>query len=414
MINLKDALQDRSLVDRWGFVGFAGVGAVLIWVLKQETGLAVEYLAAGAVALMALYAWIVSSRGTGKLRADQAGDNCYYLGLIYTLVSLSHAIFTFDPIHTATTIVQGFGIALLTTIFGLVLRVFFNQSRVDLHEVEDTARLELAEAAGRLKTQLAQITNNFRDFAFGVQQSLDELRQVSTNSISEAARASVAGIQEIAATAGQGLQSQSAAFAEQSGEVGKASRRSVAAMEKHVAVLEDLTARQTSAAESLKLIEALASSAAGISEQMGAHLAGAASSQAALDGAARDYAATVSGLRGSVESSLATVESLHAGLGAQLERLQTAPQATLDAALGAVAAAAERLQEAIETMASKQEGAGRSVEAVSAELVTSLQSHNRQIEIELGRSREGASKFQDALVAAATRLAEQVEQASVR
>ena len=46
---------------------------------------------------------------------DQAGDNCYYLGLIYTLASLRNAIATFDPDQNASGIVQT-SCALATTI----------------------------------------------------------------------------------------------------------------------------------------------------------------------------------------------------------------------------------------------------------------------------------------------------------
>src|SRR5437868_13705004 len=106
MIKLKDALQERGLIDRYGFLGFALVGGLGIWIAKQTTHLDYKWIAGGAALMLIAYATVVSSRGTGKLRSDQAGDNCYYLGLIYTLVSLAHAIFTFDPADTATTIVQ--------------------------------------------------------------------------------------------------------------------------------------------------------------------------------------------------------------------------------------------------------------------------------------------------------------------
>ena len=109
-IPLIDRLQERGLIDRWGFMAFAGVGSVLVFASKRLNVPAI-FVAIGAVGLIVVYAILVNLKGTGKLRSDQAGDNCYYLGLIYTLTSLSYAIFTFDPDKTATTIVQGFGIA---------------------------------------------------------------------------------------------------------------------------------------------------------------------------------------------------------------------------------------------------------------------------------------------------------------
>jgi uncharacterized phage infection (PIP) family protein YhgE len=414
MLKLKDALQERSLIDRWGFVAFATVGGAIIWLFKAKSSLSVEAIAATAVLLMGAYAWMVSARGTGKLRADQAGDNCYYLGLIYTLISLSHAIFTFDPANTATTIVQGFGIALISTIFGLMLRVFFNQSRVDLYEVEDSARLELAEAAGRLKTQLSQIANNFRDFAFGIQQSMDELRQSASESIGQAANESVRAIKELAAATSEGLKGETTILTERVAELSKATNKTVSAIEKHAATLDGLTNQQASATETLRLIESSVASAAAVSEQMRSGLETASASQATMQSSANQLVDSISKLRDSVGGSLTTLQSLHSEFQDRLQKLEKAPQATLDAALSAIAGAADRLKSAIESLASQHEGAGKSIEALSSGVVQSLHSHNAELEAELSRSRENVAKVHGALVEMTTSLADQIEQRAAK
>ena len=107
-----DRLRDRGFIDQWGFMVFAGLGFIAIF-LAKSLGIDTMWVAAGAIGSMIAYAVIIGTRGTGRVRADQAGDNCYYLGLIYTLASLSYAIWTFDPTDTATTIVQGFGLSLI-------------------------------------------------------------------------------------------------------------------------------------------------------------------------------------------------------------------------------------------------------------------------------------------------------------
>ncbi|RYF50796.1 MAG: hypothetical protein EOO27_31115, partial [Comamonadaceae bacterium] len=70
----RNVLEERGWIDRWGFLLFAFGGAASILIAK----------AAGAAIAMVAYAFVVQTSGTGRLRADQAGDNCYYLGLIYT------------------------------------------------------------------------------------------------------------------------------------------------------------------------------------------------------------------------------------------------------------------------------------------------------------------------------------------
>lgn len=408
MVKLKDALQERGLVDRWGFVGFAVVGGILIWLLKAKTNAPVEWIAFGAAAMMGLYAWIVSSRGTGKLRSDQAGDNCYYLGLIYTLISLSHAIFTFDPADMATTIVQGFGIALLTTIFGLMLRVFFNQSRVDLEEIEDTARLELTEAAGRLKAQLSQVANNFSDFGIGLQQSLEELRQSATKSISSAADESVKAIRELAQATGEGLKSQTSSLQDRVAELTTATSKTVVALDKHAVSLEELTEQQVAAAGSLRTIEAAVAAAAQGGEHMRAQMESAAVSQSIITAAASDFSETVARLQGAVGSSVATLGTLQNDFQERLKDLERGPQTTTDAALRAISGAADRLKVAIDNLAVNHETAGRSIETMSSGIVTSLQSHNAEIEAELGRSRDNVAKVHGALVEMTEGLADRI------
>ena len=190
-------LQDRGLVDQWGFAFFSAVGSIGI-VIAKALDVRAGIVAVCAVAIMLAYAALISRFGSGRLRSDQAGDNCYYLGLIYTLASLAYTIFTFDPANTATTIVQGFGIALATTILGLVLRVVFNQGRPDLEEVESGARRDLVDAVSRLKTELGQTVIAMNDFGIQVRQSISETQDSATKDIAKFAEIAVTRLGEVA------------------------------------------------------------------------------------------------------------------------------------------------------------------------------------------------------------------------
>ena len=70
-----DRLRDRGFVDQWGFIFFAVIGFVAI-VSAKFLGLATLYVALGSIFAMLAYAIVISQAGTGRLRADQAGDNC--------------------------------------------------------------------------------------------------------------------------------------------------------------------------------------------------------------------------------------------------------------------------------------------------------------------------------------------------
>lgn len=107
-----------------------------------------------AIALILAYAAIVGWTPTLKLREDQLADNCYYLGFLYTLLSLSWALWDFTKTGSETDIVANFGLALGSTITGILLRVTINQARHDILETEADVRMELVQSVIRLRVQI--------------------------------------------------------------------------------------------------------------------------------------------------------------------------------------------------------------------------------------------------------------------
>jgi ElaB/YqjD/DUF883 family membrane-anchored ribosome-binding protein len=132
------------------------------------------------VLIMIAYAVLLGAR-LFRLRDDQAGDNLYYMGFLFTLTSLAVSLHQFSAAGSAEQIVQNFGIAIASTIAGITLRILFNQMRRDPVEVEATARLELAEASRRVKRELEGTTLEFNYFRRMTQQSitdaLDEMKE---------------------------------------------------------------------------------------------------------------------------------------------------------------------------------------------------------------------------------------------
>jgi ElaB/YqjD/DUF883 family membrane-anchored ribosome-binding protein len=132
------------------------------------------------VLVMIGYAILLGAR-LFRLRDDQAGDNLYYMGFLFTLTSLAVSLYQFSAAGSAEQIVQNFGIAIASTIAGITLRILFNQMRRDPLEVEATARLELAEASRRVKRELESAILEFGYFRRMTQQSvgdaLDELKE---------------------------------------------------------------------------------------------------------------------------------------------------------------------------------------------------------------------------------------------
>jgi ElaB/YqjD/DUF883 family membrane-anchored ribosome-binding protein len=133
------------------------------------------------VLIMVAYALVLGLARLFRLRDDQSGDNLYYMGFLFTLTSLAVSLYQFSAEGSAEQIVQNFGIAIGSTIAGITLRIFFNQMRRDPVEVEQAARLELAEASRRVRRELESTVIEFGSFRRATQQSItDAVDEIDT------------------------------------------------------------------------------------------------------------------------------------------------------------------------------------------------------------------------------------------
>lgn len=407
-IQFVDRLKDRGFVDQWAFIAFATVGFAGI-VSGKWLGAETIWIAIGAILLMLGYAIVVGWTGTGRVRADQAGDNCYYLGLIYTLASLSYAIGTFDPNDTASTIVQGFGIALATTIFGLILRVFFSQGRPDLENVEEQARLELTEASTRLKTELREAARQMKDFTVGLQQSLTETYQAANHSIEEFTKVSVDGLGSVVETANNAIRGEANDFAARSKKYEAAFGILLNKLERHSESLDAIGAAHDKLREAAELTEgAVATSTAYLSD---------------LSAAARDASTAVDGVRqasaatsDSAERMRTVVGELETGMRSvtsetekQLTLLRSGPGQTVDAALAALGNASRALTDELTRLASTHGELTTNLSEHGNMALASAQRHAEALDKELARSREATTRVHGSLVAMTDTLARQVE-----
>jgi hypothetical protein len=155
------------------------------------------------VVIMLSYAAIIATVRLFRLRDDQAGDNLYYMGFLFTLTSLGMSLYQFRADAAAEEIVRNFGVAIASTIAGVALRVLFNQMRKDPLETEQAARLELADASRRVRRELDNTALEMAHFRRSSQQAMvdgfEEVRrgaEALNTSSTEALQASVARIAE--------------------------------------------------------------------------------------------------------------------------------------------------------------------------------------------------------------------------
>ena len=153
--------RDRA----WFFILFAiGVFSILTMkaIFKFESQALITVV---PCTYMLLYAALMWDFDEWHPRPDAIGDNLYYLGFLYTLTSLAHSLYRFSASETDTEIiVTNFGIAIATTILGMALRILLGRPSIDEPAaLEAEARLDLAAAARKLRSELNYTVDTFRE-----------------------------------------------------------------------------------------------------------------------------------------------------------------------------------------------------------------------------------------------------------
>ena len=166
----------KGLFGQMTFLILVVLGAVSIIFLKISTyNIPLPYIYIIPIGCIIFYGIWCSYSQYFKLRPDKAGDNIYYLGFLYTLVSLAVSLYqTTNSTENQETIISNFGIALATTICGVVGRVLFTQRKYTPFEVEQETVSLLTKAAYRLKGELNATLSDFSLFRTALRQSIKE------------------------------------------------------------------------------------------------------------------------------------------------------------------------------------------------------------------------------------------------
>jgi hypothetical protein len=171
----------------FGATFVAGLGLYIS--LHVVLGLPQLVVSGAIVLVMAVYAFSVAKVPKLRVRLDQAGDNAYYLGLLFTLISMAFALYEFGVGAASGSgveqIVANFGIALSSTIAGIFLRVILHQMRVDPADVESMTRIDLSHAAKEVLAKLNAMSLDLMRFHDEVhQRTADVVGKVLTNAAS--------------------------------------------------------------------------------------------------------------------------------------------------------------------------------------------------------------------------------------
>ncbi|NOQ64295.1 MAG: hypothetical protein GQ582_07270 [Methyloprofundus sp.] len=137
---------------------------------------------------MIIYTWLGYVHSEETVFLEQFADSVYYLGFLLTLVALVVSLYFYQSDNLdAGVLTANFSLALITTIFGLSVRIFINNFQIDLNTIERQMMTEVEHAANEMirkaklismqldvsheETQIA-IKQSVDNAAIGMQQSL--------------------------------------------------------------------------------------------------------------------------------------------------------------------------------------------------------------------------------------------------
>lgn len=171
------AFDRRALIRNHGPMLFFGLltisGIVFIWTAKLWA-LNTTFVTAVPILIMLTYFLASLIANSMRLHNEQAGDNLYYMGFLFTLSSLGVSLYRFVGDASIDDIVRNFGIAVTSTICGIAFRILFNQMRRDPLDIERSVRHELAEMTRRVRSELDSSAREFSSYRRSSSQMLLE------------------------------------------------------------------------------------------------------------------------------------------------------------------------------------------------------------------------------------------------
>lgn len=174
------AVLDRERIDTALLVVafLVGIGSSI---MLKVGGFPVWLPAVTSGSVIVAYVAITLISVRARLDPGQIGDNAYYLGFVLTLASLAYTLYELGveagDAELFGDVIAGFGIALSSTIVGVIVRVVLLQYRVDLVAREREIRLQLNDAMRRFHAEVEDFVRGTKYLGVEIRQSLDEHHQ---------------------------------------------------------------------------------------------------------------------------------------------------------------------------------------------------------------------------------------------
>jgi len=185
MAKLKQSFFDKiddSYIKIIFFITYV-IGAVIIFLNPNFLG---EFTSAFLLTIL-MVAYLISILVVKKktntfIRDEQMGDSFYYLGFLFTLTALVFSLFSLGT-DGIDDLLKKFGVAITTTLIGLIGRIIMSQFRESLDEIKEKAENQISAAARKLNVQLESSINILREQSIIIAKNTDKTLQDSSLSL---------------------------------------------------------------------------------------------------------------------------------------------------------------------------------------------------------------------------------------
>lgn len=148
------------------------LGAGIVWMLK--VGLESPGFAAVAAAAIVVFYTVNVAQRPAVGRGTDVVDSIYYLGFLFTLVSLGIGLWMAGTAGAAS-VAGDFGIAIMSTVAGMLGRICLTIRREGSAEgMDDQVRMSLNEAGEKLQAEIRYAVADFGEFRDGLREQYRE------------------------------------------------------------------------------------------------------------------------------------------------------------------------------------------------------------------------------------------------
>ena len=198
--NVTGDAKERLL---FAIFAFGGGGIIVLLRILNDKLLGNFYInifiALTAVSFIVIYGLIILKQLnlTGN-SLDRSSDNSYYLGLLYTLFSLAYSLIKLSfslnadgslvSSGSVLNLLPDFGVALLSTIAGIGMRVWMQQYNNDPGKIDDQARQQLGLMLDQIKTSMVRFQGDLSTLSTTYNSSTEELNKRVSETLADAAK----------------------------------------------------------------------------------------------------------------------------------------------------------------------------------------------------------------------------------